>query len=113
MDAPYFYLVKFWVHPESRKAVLDWLDSGHMADMVALPGFLFVRRVKLEQESEDGWSGFMMIYGVESKAALQRYFDGPAPAKFAQQRKQFEHHLRMERVFGAVDASVSAGSVPG
>ena len=54
-----------------------------------------------------------MIYGVESKAALQRYFDGPAPAKFAQQRKQFEHHLRMERVFGAVDASVSAASVPG
>jgi hypothetical protein len=61
MDAPYFYLVKFWVHPESRKAVLEWLDSGHMADMVALPGFLFVRRVKLEQESDDGWSGFMMI----------------------------------------------------
>ena len=88
MDAPYFYLVKFWVHPESRKAVLEWLDSGHMADMVALPGFLFVRRVKLEQDSADGWSGFMMIYGVESKTALQHYFDGPAPAKFAQQRKQ-------------------------
>ena len=101
MDAPYFYLVKFWVHPESSKAVLDWLDSGHMADMVALPGFLFVRRVKLEQHSEDGWSGFMMIYGVELKAALQRYFDGPAPAKFAQQRKQVRtspaHGTRVRR----------------
>ncbi len=106
MDAPYFYLVKFWVHPDSRKAVLDWLDTGHMADMVALAGFLFVKRVKLEQVSEDGWSAFMMIYGVESKSALQRYFEGPAPARFAQQRKQFEHHLRMERVFGAVDAGV-------
>ena len=70
MDAPYFYLVKFWVHPESRKAVLEWLDSGHMADMVALPGFLFVRRVKLEQDSADGWSGFMMIYGVEFEDGL-------------------------------------------
>ena len=74
MDAPYFYLVKFWVHPESSKAVLEWLDSGHMADMVALPGFLFVRRVKLEQDSEDGWSGFMMIYGVEFEGGLAALF---------------------------------------
>jgi len=74
--------------------------------VVAQPGFLFVRRVKLEQASDDGWSAYMMIYGLESKAALQRYFDGPAQAKFAQERKPFEHHLRMERSSGAVDARV-------
>jgi hypothetical protein len=48
----------------------------------------------------------MMIYGLASQAALQRYFDGPAPAKFAQERKPFEHHLRMERASGAVDAGI-------
>ena len=106
MDAPYFYLVKFWVHPDSRKAVFDWLDGRHMAEVVAQPGFLFARRVKLEQASDDGWSAYMMIYGLASQAALQRYFDGPAPAKFAQERKPFEHHLRMERASGAVDAAI-------
>jgi quinol monooxygenase YgiN len=106
MDAPYLYIVKFWVHPDSRKAVMDWLDNGHMAEVVAQPGFRFVRRVSLEQASDDGWSAHMMIYGLESKAALQRYVDGPAPAKFAQERKPFEHHLRMERASGAVDARI-------
>jgi hypothetical protein len=86
MDAPYFYIVKFWVHPDGLKPVLDWLDRGHMAD--------------------DGWSAYMMIYGLQSQAALQRYVDGPAPSKFAQERKPFEHHLRMERVFGAIDAAI-------
>ena len=106
MDAPYLYVVKFWIHPDGRKVVMDWLDGRHMAEVVAQPGFLFVRRVKLEQDSADGWSAHMMIYGLESKAALQRYFDSPAPARFAQERKPFEHHLRMERVFGAVDARI-------
>ena len=106
MDAPYFYIVKFWVHPDGLKPVLDWLDRGHMAEVVAQPGFLFVRRVKLEQASDDGWSAYMMIYGLRSQAALQHYVDGPSPAKFAQERKPFEHHLRMERVFGAVDAAI-------
>jgi hypothetical protein len=106
IDAPYLYIVKFWVHPDSLKTVMGWLDSRHMAEVVAQPGFLFVRRVKLEQDSADGWSSHMMIYGLESKAALQDYFDGPAPAKFAHERKPFEHHLRMERDFGPVDASV-------
>jgi hypothetical protein len=40
MDAPYFYIVKFWVHPDGHKSVLDWLDRGHMAEVVAQPGFL-------------------------------------------------------------------------
>ena len=39
MDAPYLYIVKFWVHPDSRKAVMDWLDKGHMAEVVAQRGF--------------------------------------------------------------------------
>src|SRR5262245_40806715 len=106
MDAPFLYLVRFWVNPEGAKAVLHWLDGGHMRDVVGQPGFLWVRRVRLDQNGPDGWHGYTMIYGVESRAALQRYFDGPAPARFAQERKPFEHHLRMERNWGTVDAAV-------
>jgi len=31
MDAPYLYIVKFWVHPDSLKTVKSWLDRGHRA----------------------------------------------------------------------------------
>lgn len=106
IDAPYLYIVKFWVHPDSLETVMNWLDGCHMGEVVAQPGFLFVRRVKLEQNSPDGWSAHMMIYGLESRAALQDYFNSAAPTKFAQERKPFEHHLRMERDFGAVDARI-------
>ena len=49
MDAPYLYLVRFWVHPESAPAMLRWLDERHMQDVVAQPGFLWMCRVRLEQ----------------------------------------------------------------
>jgi len=105
MDAPFLYLVRFWVNPDGAAAVLRWLDGGHMRDVVAQPGFLWVRRVRLDQEPE-GWPGYLMIYGLESRQSLQAYFDGPAPARFAQERKPFEHHLRMDRSWGAVDAAL-------
>ena len=38
--------------------------------------------------------------------ALQRYFDSPAPKQYAEQRKPFEHHLRTERAWGAIDFSI-------
>jgi hypothetical protein len=41
---------------------------------------------------------------LESRAALQQYFEGPAPVLFAEQRKPFEQHLRMERNWGPIDA---------
>src|SRR5262245_33211127 len=84
MDAPFVYLVRFWVNPAGAAAVLRWLDGGHMRDVVAQPGFLWVRRVRLEQNSPEGWPGYLMIYGLESRDALQAYFNGPAPARFAE-----------------------------
>jgi hypothetical protein len=103
MDAPFLYVVRFWVHPDSATAMLQWLDSKHMADVIAEPGFLWMRRVRLDRDADDGWLAYMMVYGLESREALQRYFDGPAPPRFAIERKPFDHHLRMERVWGAVD----------
>ena len=39
MDAPFVYVVKFWLHPDGAAAILHWLDSKHMAEVVAQPGF--------------------------------------------------------------------------
>ena len=103
MDAPFVYVVKFWVHPNGAAAILHWLDSKHSAEVVAQPGFCWLRRVKLDEKAADGWDAYMMIYGLESRDALMRYFESPAPQQYAQERKPFEHHLRTDRAWGEID----------
>ncbi|MEO8713532.1 MAG: DUF4286 family protein [Acetobacteraceae bacterium] len=106
MDAAYFYIVRFWLSPDGATEVLRWLDGHHMADVLAEPGFRWLRRVRLDRDADDGWHAYMMIYGLDSREALQRYFDGPAPPRFAEERKPFQHHIRMERDWGAIDARI-------
>lgn len=106
MDAAFFYVVKFWVDPKGAATVLQWLDGMHMADVVAQPGFKFVRRLRLDQDADDGWHGYMMIYGLDSRESLLAYFDSDAPKRYAVERKPFEQYLRMERNFGALDFSI-------
>jgi hypothetical protein len=103
MDSPFVYAVKFWISPEGADQILHWLDSKHTAEVVAQPGFQSVRRVRLEEKSPDGWQPYMMIYGLESRDALMRYFDSDAPKRYAEERKPFEQHLRTERGWGPVD----------
>ena len=103
MDAPFVYIVKFWIHPDGAATILRWLEDKHMAEVTAQPGFRWSRRVRLDQDADDGWHAYMMIYGLESREALQRYFDSPAPRQYAEERVPFEHQLRTERAWGAVD----------
>jgi hypothetical protein len=100
------YCVRFWVSPAGRDALLHWLDSTHMQDVVSQPGFRWMKRLKLAEDAGDGWLAYMMIYGVESQAALQAYFDGPMPKQFAIERRPFEQHLRMDRWWGDVDHAI-------
>ena len=71
-----------------------------MAEVTAQPGFRWLRRVRLDQDAEDGWHAYMMIYGLESREALLRYFESDAPKQYAEERKPFEQHLRTERALG-------------
>ena len=80
MDAPFVYVVKFWVDPKGADTILHWLDSKHTAEVVAQPGFRSVRRVRLEENSPDGWHAYMMIYGLE--------FARRADALFRQRRAE-------------------------
>ena len=104
MDAPVMYVVRFWVAPEGRQEVFAWLDGGHNAEVVAQPGFRFVKRLKLDQKGDDGWDSYMMIYGLESRQALDDYFANTVLAeKFKGERAPFAECLRMERAWGEVE----------
>ena len=107
-EASYFYVVKFWVAPEGKEPLMRWLSSGHVAEVVSQPGFLWCRQLDLQQRDDKGWEAYSMIYGIASKADFERYVaDTALAAKFAEQRKPFIQFMRMERwdaaVIGAYD----------
>ena len=108
MDAPVIYPVKFWVAPEGQRPVFEWLDGGHNAEAEAQPGFKYFQRIRLEQDSDDGWLSYAMIYGVESREALENYFNDKAlHAKFNAQREPFAKYLRMDRAWGKVERTLT------
>ena len=98
----FFLVVRFWVAPEAEEDVLRWLEGGHVAEVVGQPGFLWCKRLKLEPK--DGWRGYSMIYGIESRAAFEAYNGNRAlMAKFSAERAPFEGKMRIDRFFGEVD----------
>src|SRR5207247_8725678 len=80
MHAPVLYMVKVWVSPDGGERYLRWLEEKHMAEVIREPGFLWAQRCRLEQRDEQGWLGYLLIYGLESRAALERYPGSPARA---------------------------------
>jgi hypothetical protein len=98
----FFLVVRFWVAPEAEAQVLAWLEGGHVAEVVSQPGFLWCKRLRLEPK--DGWSGYAMIYGIESRAAFEAYNGNAAlMARFAAERAPFQARMRIDRFFGEVD----------
>ena len=109
MDAPMMYVVRFWVDPTGHDAVFAWLDGGHCAEVIAQPGFRFVKRIKLDQKSDDGWDSYFMLYGLDSREALDAYFADKALAdNFTQQRAPIARYLRMDRSWGKVESTLTA-----
>lgn len=110
MEAPAIYMVKFWVKPGGEKRVFDWLDGGHLQDVVAQPGFLWARRYDLVEPDAEGWPAYAMIYGVESLDALYAYFDSEATKRYAHERIELglDALLKMDRNWGTTALSVNA-----
>ena len=101
----FFLVVRFWVAPEAEVEVMRWLEGGHVAEVVSQPGFLWCKRIVIEPK--DGWKGWSMIYGIESRAAFESYNGNKAlMAKFASERAPFEKKMRIDRFFGEVDYAV-------
>lgn len=103
MNAAFVYIVRYSVAPQAEARLLAWLDGGHTAEVAALPGFLWARRVRLEETDSFGWRAFTTIYGLESKAALDAYFANPIREKFAREAAAFAGALRSERSWGALE----------
>jgi quinol monooxygenase YgiN len=102
-QARYFLVVRFSVEPEAEAELLRWLDGGHVKEVLAQKGFLWCKRVKIEKNA------FMMLYGIESKAAFDAYESNKAlKEKFARERAPFEKHMRIERFCGEVEAAYAA-----
>ncbi|MCZ7566127.1 MAG: hypothetical protein M5U08_21990 [Burkholderiales bacterium] len=106
-EAGFMYVVRFWVAPQARGAVMGWLEGGHVAEVVGQPGFLWCRQLDLGERDERGWAAYAMIYGIESGAAFDAYrADAALAEKFAAEREPFARQLRMERWGGSVVLAV-------
>ena len=104
-EAGHFYVVKFWVAPEGKASLMQWLAGGHVAEVVSQPGFLWCRQLDLQQKDDKGWEAHSMIYGLESRDAFTRYTaDAALAAKFSEQRTPFAQFMRIERWDAAVVA---------
>ena len=102
-DPGFIYVVRFWIAPEARAMIMDWLKGGHVRDVVSFPGFLWCRSIDLKERDEKGWHAHAMIYGVATPEAFNAYqSDGALQAVFVAQRKDFAHQLRIERFAGEV-----------
>ena len=110
-EAGYFYVVKFWVAPEGRAEIMQWLEGGHVAEVVSQPGFLWCRQLVLQEKNASGWDAHAMIYGIESEEAFSRYNANTVlAARFAEERKPFAQHMRVERWSGALARAFDHGA---
>jgi antibiotic biosynthesis monooxygenase (ABM) superfamily enzyme len=105
-DAPVLYCVRVWVSPHGGERYLDWLEHKHMAEVIREPGFLWARRCRLEQTDERGWQGYLLVYGLDSRAALEAYLQSPARERFWRELEPFDAVHRAERFWGTVDFTV-------
>jgi hypothetical protein len=82
MAAETLYCVRFWVSPEGREAVMQWLDGHHMQDVVSQPGFRWMKRLKLAQDADDGWLGSVGNFVCGGKIGRKDPFHGASQTTF-------------------------------
>jgi antibiotic biosynthesis monooxygenase (ABM) superfamily enzyme len=103
MDASVLYMVRAWVSPDGGERYLHWLEHKHMAEVIKEPGFLWARKCRLEQTDDQGWAGYLLIYGLESRTALEAYLHGSARERFWKELEPLNDVHRAERFYGTVD----------
>lgn len=83
------YEVSLQVDHDIVAQYLEWLH-GHIAQIVALPGFVGAQLLAVVDEPDAGAQrGFVVSYRLSDHAALQRYFDEFAPALRADGQARF------------------------
>ena len=110
MDAPVLYMVRAWVSPDGGERFLRWLEDKHMVEVIAEPGFLWARKCRLEQTDDKGWEGYLLIYGLGSRGALEAYLASPAREGFWRELEALDDVHYAERFFGTVDFAIESGA---
>ena len=106
-------MVRVWIAPEGGERYLHYLESQHMAQVIREPGFLWARKCRLEQPDEKGWPGYLLIYGLDSQAALDAYLVSPARDRFWKELQAFGNVQHAERFYGAVDFALDVEGILG
>lgn len=106
--APVLYFVRAWVSPDGGQRYLDWLESKHMAEVIREPGFLWARKVALEQADDAGWAAHLLIYALATRADLDAYLASPARERFWKELEPLNAVHRSERFWGTVDFAPAA-----
>ena len=108
MNAPVLYMVRAWVAPQGGERYLRWLEEKHMAEVIREPGFLWAKRCRLDQTDDRGWAGYLLVYGLESRQALEAYLSSAARERFWRELEPLNDVHRAERFYGTVDFALKA-----
>jgi len=107
VHAPVLYMVRAWVAPRGGERYLHWLETKHMTEVIQEPGFLWARKCRLEQTDDKGWAGYLLIYGLDSRAALDAYLRSPARERFWRELEPYNDVHYAERFYGSIDFEVT------
>lgn len=89
------YEVELEVHHDLRDEYPAWL-RGHVAQMLALPGFVDAQLLQLETDAAEA-PVFLVQYRLRDRAALQAYFDTHAAAMRAEGLARFGDRVTARR----------------
>lgn len=87
------YEVNLHVDAEIAGAYAAWL-SQHIEEMLEIDGFERAVWYEVEEDGREHWS---VHYYVESREALEAYFDGPAERMRGQGLERFQGHFSADR----------------
>ncbi|WP_395054826.1 DUF4286 family protein [Flavobacterium sp.] len=73
------YNVTINIHESVHDQWMQWMQTKHIADVLATGKFSSARMVKVLIEEEMGGTTYSIQYTTDTKETLQKYYDEDAP----------------------------------
>jgi phosphoribosylamine-glycine ligase len=73
------YNVTINIHESVHDQWMDWMQTKHIADVLATGKFTSARMVKVLVEEEMGGTTYSIQYTTDSKETLEKYYNEDAP----------------------------------
>ncbi len=91
------YAVKVEVDPVDESVWDEWNTKQHIPDVLMQPGFIRATKYKIDSEAE--WPQYMILYELDSRAALDNYLKGDAVIRLrADHFSRFGSSTRLSRM---------------